>query len=49
MIDILKDKNISKYNLKLAVPIALKEYDETSLVPDAYAFGRIIFVKEDIK
>lgn len=38
MIDILKDKNISKYNLKLAVPIALKEYDETSLVPDAYAF-----------
>ncbi|MDE5438547.1 DUF1792 domain-containing protein [Elizabethkingia meningoseptica] len=38
MIDILKDKDISKYNLKLAVPIALKEYDETSLVPDAYTF-----------
>lgn len=38
MIGILKDKDISSYNLKLAVPIALKEYDETSLVPDAYTF-----------
>lgn len=38
MTDILKDKDISEYNLKLAVPIALKEYDETSLVPDAYTF-----------
>ena len=38
MKDILKDKDISKYNLELAIPSYLSNLDEASLVPETYHF-----------
>ncbi|HFK5510245.1 TPA: GT-D fold domain-containing glycosyltransferase [Elizabethkingia anophelis] len=38
MKEILKDKDISKYNLELAIPGFLNDLDEAALVPETYHF-----------
>ena len=38
MKDILKDKDVSKFNLELAIPGFLNDLDEASLVPETYHF-----------